>query len=265
MEKKRAILVVSFGTSYEETRKKTIDQIEADIHAKYPQYPLYRAWTSKMIMKKILKRDGIRILNVREAMERMKADGMEEVVVQPTHILNGIENDLMTADIQAYRDQFSKIEIGTPLLTSREDEERVAGEMAGVLNPDKDEALIFMGHGTEHFSNSIYAALDYRFKDMGYPNIFMGTVEAYPAIDSLVKKMRELHYKRIVLTPFMIVAGDHANNDLAGEEEDSWKSIFEKEGFEVSCIIKGLGEYPGIREIFCEHVEASLKSMDEGV
>lgn len=260
-EKSRAILVVSFGTSYEETRKKTIDRIEADIHERYPQYRLYRAWTSGMIIKKILKRDGIRILNVKEAMEQMKTDGVQEVVVQPTHVLNGIENDLMMEDILSYQGQFSKIVIGAPLLTSQEDNERVVRVMAEALKPGKDEALVFMGHGTEHFANSIYAALDYQFKDMGYPNIFMGTVEAYPSIDSLVKKVRELHYRRIILSPFMIVAGDHANNDLAGDEEDSWKSIFEKEGFEVSCILKGLGEYPGVREVFCEHVKTSLEEF----
>lgn len=259
----RAILVVSFGTSYEETRKKTIDRIEEEIHEKYPQYGLYRAWTSGMIVKKILKRDGIRILNVKEAMEQMKADGITEVIVQPTHVLNGIENERMTEDILSYAGQFSNIVIGDPLLTSGEDSAYVIRVMAEALSPNPEEALIFMGHGTEHFANSIYAALDYQFKDMGYSNIFMGTVEAYPSIDSLVKKMKELHYRHIVLSPFMIVAGDHANNDLAGEDEDSWKSIFEREGFEVSCVLKGLGEYPGIRELLCEHVAASVQKLEQ--
>lgn len=262
--KKRAILAVSFGTSYTETRKKTIDQIEADIREAYPEYPLYRAWTSGMIRRKLEKRDGIRIPDVRGAMEQMKADGITEVIVQPTHVLNGIENEQMTQDVLAYGGQFEKLVIGAPLLTTQEDSNRAIRVIGEELALAEDEVLVLMGHGTPHFSNAIYAALDYQFKDEGYPNIFMGTVEAYPAFESLLKKVKSLHPKRVVLAPFMIVAGDHASNDLAGEDEDSWKSRFEREGYEVACVLKGLGEYPGIRAMFLDHVRDVMDQLQSG-
>ena len=253
---KKAILVVSFGTSYEETRKKTIDCIEQEIQAAYPEYQVYRAWTSKMIMKKLKARDGIHIMNVREAMEPMEKDGIEDVIVQPTHVMNGYENDMRTEDAKAYSSHFSRVAIGAPLLTSMEDQTRIIKAVAENLPVEKDEALILMGHGTEHFANSIYAALDYQFKDMGYPNIFVGTVEGYPELENVKKLLKKAGLKKIALAPFMIVAGDHATNDLAGDEEDSWKSLLEAEGYEVRCILKGLGEYPQVRSLLAEHIAA---------
>ena len=253
---KKAILVVSFGTSYEETRKKTIDCIEQEIQAAYPEYQVYRAWTSKMIMKKLKARDGIHIMNVREAMEQMEKDGIEEVIVPPTHVMNGYENDLMTEDAKAYSSHFSRVAIGAPLLTSMEDQTKIIKAVAENLPVEKDEALILMGHGTEHFANSIYAALDYQFKDTGYPNIFVGTVEGYPELENVKKLLKKTGLKKIALAPFMIVAGDHATNDLAGDEEDSWKSLLEAEGYEVRCILKGLGEYPQVRSLLAEHIAA---------
>lgn len=262
-EMKRAILAVSFGTSYEETRKKTIDRIEQDMREAYPDYTLYRAWTSGMIRRKILKRDGIHICDVREAMEQMEADGITEVIVQPTHVINGKENDRMTEDVLAYKERFGNIVIGDPLLTSQEDSDRVVQAVIDAFCPAKEEALVFMGHGTEHYANSIYAALDYQFKDMGYKNIFMGTVEAYPAFDSLIKQVKAVSPRKVTLAPFMIVAGDHAVNDLSGDDEDSWKSRFEHAGFDVSCVLKGLGEYSEIRKIFLDHIAASIQKMEQ--
>ena len=262
---KRAILVVSFGTSYEETRKKNIERIEEDIRQMYPGFCHYRAWTSGRIIRKLFQRDGIRIPDVRDAMEQMEADGITEVIVQPTHVINGIENEKMTEDILAYRDHFLKIIIVAPLLTTDEDRNHVIQVMAGAFRPDPKEALIFMGHGTEHFANIVYGELDLLFKNMGHQNIFMGTVEAEPTVRSLVEKMKKLHYRKVILSPFMIVAGDHATNDLAGDEQDSWKSIFEREGFEVSCVLKGLGEYEGIRQIFCGHVAESVRKLQEQI
>lgn len=257
-EIRKAILVVSFGTSYEDTRRKTIDQIEADMQAQFPDYRVYRAWTSGMIRRKIEKRDGVRIPDVAGAMEQMAAENVEEVIVQPTHVMNGIENDQMLKDVASRKHLFVRIAVGAPLLTAHEDSVRVVRLVAKELQPKKDEALVLMGHGSEHYANAIYAALDYQFKDMGYPNIFMGTVEAYPAFDSLLKRIREQNPRRVVLAPFMIVAGDHAENDLAGEDEDSWKCRFEREGFPVSCVLKGLGEYPGVRRLFLEHAQAAI-------
>ena len=261
--KRKAILVVSFGTSYPETRKKTIDQIEKEISSAFPEYDLYRAWTSGMIRKKLQKRDGIFIADVRGAMEQMKADGITDVIVQPTHVLNGIENDLMLETVQAYEKQFAHIAVGRPLLSSQEDHDRVVEAVIGELCPSSDEALVLMGHGTEHFANSVYAALDYQFKDTGYRNVFMGTVEAYPTFESLLRQVKELKPERVILAPFMIVAGDHATNDLSGEESDSWKSRFEEAGFSVRCILKGLGEYPAVRNIFLDHVSAAVSELEE--
>lgn len=259
---KKAILIVSFGTSYENTRKRTIDAIERDIADAFPACPAYRAWTSKMIIAKLKKRDGIIIHTVKEAMEQMLLDGITDVIVQPTHVINGIENDQMKADALSFRDRFSSIVFGNPLLTTEEDNQAVVQAVAGEFQDmDQETALVLMGHGTEHYANSVYAALDYRFKDMGHKNIFLGTVEAYPALDSLLRAADSFKPKKIVLAPFMIVAGDHAHNDMAGDSPDSWVCQFENAGFEVCPIIKGLGEYPGIRRMYVEHAQKAIDSM----
>ena len=253
---KKAILIVSFGTSYENTRKRTIDAIERDIADAFPACPAYRAWTSKMIIAKLKKRDGIIIHTVKEAMEQMLLDGITDVIVQPTHVINGIENDQMKADALSFRDRFSSIVFGNPLLTTEEDNQAVVQAVAGEFQDmDQETALVLMGHGTEHYANSVYAALDYRFKDMGHKNIFLGTVEAYPALDSLLRAADSFQPKKIVLAPFMIVAGDHARNDLAGAEADSWDSILKADGFETEVIMKGLGEIDAIAELFVKHLK----------
>lgn len=259
-ETKKAILVVSFGTSYHDTREKTIDAIEEEIARSFPEYTIYRAWTSKMIMAKLLKRDGIRINNVKEAMEQMAADGITDVIVQPTHVINGIENDLMKEDALSYRSKFQSLSFGTPLLTSEQDNWEMIQAIADEFSYVKDEeALVLMGHGTTHYANSIYAALDYSFKDKGHKNIFLGTVEAYPSMETLLKMVCERNPKKIVLAPFMIVAGDHASNDMAGDDPDSWRCQFEKEGFPVECCLKGLGEYPAVRKIFVRHIRETME------
>ena len=223
--KKKAILAVSFGTSFHETREKTIDRIEADLAAACPEYTLYRAWTSKMIITKLKKRDSIVVPTVSEAVDQMIADGVQELIVQPTHFINGFENDLMKEDVLAKQDAFEKIAFGDPLLTTTEDNAAVLqAVMSEFPELSEDEALVFMGHGTTHYANTVYAALDYTFKDLGYPRSFLGTVEAYPSMESLKKQLRALAPKKVMLAPFMVVAGDHANNDMAGEDEDSWKT-----------------------------------------
>ena len=176
---KKAILVVSFGTSYENTRKLTIEAIEHDIADAFPACPTYRAWTSKMIIAKLKKRDGLTIHTVKEALEQMLLDGITDVIVQPTHVINGIENDQMKADALSFRDRFSSIVFGNPLLTTEEDNQAIVRVVADEFRDmDPDTALVLMGHGTEHYANTVYAALDYRFKDTGHKNIFLGTVEA---------------------------------------------------------------------------------------
>lgn len=261
-ETKRAILVVSFGTSYEETRKKTIEKIEEDVRKAYSRWGVYRAWTSGMICKRILKRDGIFIPNVQQALEQMMDDGVREVVVQPTHVMNGIENDRMIADITRVQDRFERIIVSEPLLSGKKDCDQVIQAVACEIPVKKNESLVLMGHGTEHHANTVYAALDYQFKDMGYSNIHMGTVESYPTFDSVLKQVNEQKPERVILAPFMIVAGDHANNDLFGSDEDSWKSRFESAGYEVICFRKGLGEYPGVRSILLKHLQAAAGTLE---
>lgn len=255
---KKAVLVVSFGTSHRDTREKTIGAIENLIADALPDQRTYRAWTSGMIIRKLRERDGYEVDTVEQAMGRMLADGVTQVTVQPTHIVNGIENDRMKRDVLLYADRFESIRFGTPLLTEDADSEQaISGIMKEFPDLGPDTALVFMGHGTTHYANAIYAALDYKFKDMGYPNVFVGTVEAYPSMETLRKMVKEGGYRKVVLAPFMIVAGEHAKHDMASDDESSWKRQFEAEGLSVSCIMKGLGEYEAIRQMFLGHVRAA--------
>lgn len=258
---KQAILVVSFGTSYNLTRERTIDVIEKKIQEAWPQYTIRRAWTSKMIMAKLLRRDHVKIDNVTEAMERLAAEGFTDVIIQPTHVINGIENDLMKEDALAFRERFNSITFGTPLLTGEADNNAVI-EAVHQEFPDlkPDEALVLMGHGTTHYANAVYAALDYTFKDKGFPNIFLGTVEAYPSLESLLRQVKERNPRKVILAPFMIVAGDHARNDMSGDNPESWRYQFEQEGFDVECVLKGLGEYPLVQQMFLDHVQDAADS-----
>ena len=210
-----------------------------------------------MIIKKLKNRDGVSICTVKEAMEQMKQDGITDVLVQPTHVINGIENDLMKEDALSFRDEFHSISFGEPLLTSEQDSLDVIHAITNEFSDlQKDEVLVLMGHGTTHYANAIYAALDYTFKDQGFKNIFLGTMEAYPSMETLMKMVKEYNPKKVILAPFMIVAGDHAKNDMAGDNPESWYSQFVAAGFETKTIVKGLGQYPGIRKILVEHLRA---------
>lgn len=257
--RKKAILVVSFGTSYHDTRKKTIDQIEFDIANEFPDYTIYRAFTSKVILKKLLQRDGIKIHSVVEAMDQIVVDEITELIVAPTHVINGIENDIMIAEIMPFMTQIPEIKFSSPLLNTTADYHAVVQTlMASFTDLKSDEMLVFMGHGTTHYTNSAYAALDYTFQDLGYTNVHIGTVEAYPAFDSVLKQINIKKPNRIILTPFMIVAGDHANNDMASDEPESWRSMLIEQGYDVACILTGLGEYVGIRDLFIQHINVVL-------
>ena len=170
----------------------------------------------------------------------------------------------MTQDALAYKKDFHSILFGDPLLTTVEDNDYVIRAIRDEFPELKeDEVLVLMGHGTTHYSNSIYAALDYTFKDKGCPNIFLGTVEAYPSMQSLLHMVGNYQPKRVILAPFMIVAGDHAKNDMAGDDPESWRCQFEAAGFPVSCVLKGLGEYPSIRKLFVEHVQAAIDRAED--
>ena len=258
----KAILVVSFGTSYEASRKATIEKIEQDIRNAFQDHRIYRAWTSKFIISILKKRDNYTVPTVKEALEQMITDGIREVVVQPTHILDGIENNIMKEEVLSYKESFDKIAFGTPLLADLKDESQAINAVTTEFSDLKEtEALVFMGHGTTHQVNTAYAGLDQKFKESAHANVFIGTVEVDPTIHDLVKEVTSFQPSKIYVTPFMIVAGDHAHNDMAGDFPDSWVCQFENAGFEVCPIIKGLGEYPGIRRMYVEHAQKAIDSM----
>ena len=252
---KKAILVVSFGSSYEETRKQTIDQIEQDIASNFPDYILYRAFTSPRI-RQALKRKGEGIDSVEEAMERIKNDGIEDLIVQPTFIIGGKEYDQMYQNVEAFKGDFHSLLIGTPLLYTMEDYFKVATAFTKSLGKiDEEEAIICMGHGTEHFMSVSYAALDYVFKESAHPAIYMATIEAYPGLDQVMGQIKSKSYKKVRIVPFMIVAGHHAFKDMKGTGENAWEYRLQQAGYEVECMMQGLGEIPEIRAIFVEHAK----------
>jgi sirohydrochlorin cobaltochelatase len=261
---KPVILVVSFGTSYNDSRELTIGAIEKLAQESFPDYEVRRAFTSQIIIDKLASRDGLVIDNVSQALERLVADGVKDLVIQPSHVMNGREYDQMSAEIAPYKDKFASFKVGLPLLSSAEDYKQLVEEIAPELpEAGEGEAIVFMGHGTEHFANSAYAALDYVFKDMGHKNVFVGTVEGYPDLETVMRHVAESGASKVTLLPLMIVAGDHANNDMAGDEEGSWKMAFKGEGYEVNCVIKGLGEYQGVREHFVRHIQDAIEGAHE--
>lgn len=254
---KKAILVVSFGTSHLDTLEKNITAIENQIGEAFPDYRIYRAFTSKMIKNKLQKKENIFVANVKEAMEQMAEDGIEQVVVQPTHIINGIENDRMLRDLMEYTDRFRRIRVGNPLLTSVDDYKKSIHAIMAEVTLEEGEALVLMGHGTDHHANSAYPTLEYTFHSLGYNQVLVGTVEGFPDLRNVMTKLEISGTRKVTLMPFMVVAGDHAKNDMAGED-DSWKADLEAAGYEVKALVRGLGEMKGIRNIFIEHIEAAM-------
>ena len=253
---RKAILVVSFGTSFPDTCKKTIDVIEQRIGEHFSDYKIYRAWTSKMIMAKLLERDNIRINNVTEAMEQMITDGITEVIVQPTHVINGIENDLMKEDALAFKNHFERITFGDPLLTTQQDHVEIVNAICQEFsNLPADCALILMGHGTSHYANDVYAALDYRFKDLGFSNIHLATVEGYPTLENVTRMVKEQEAKKVIVLYDTVLELDIYGHLCVFEQvEDSWKNQFRAAGYDVECRMKGLGEYPAIQDMLIRHV-----------
>lgn len=262
-EVKPVILMVSFGTSYNENRALTIDAIESDVAAAFPEYEVRRAFTAQIIIDKLKERDGLEIDNVTEAMERLVADGVKEVIVQPTHIMPGYEYDDVVEEVNAFAGQFDRLTIGQPLLYHGEDYDEVIEAVMGEVPEvgSEDTAVVFMGHGTEHFANATYSMLEAKMHAMGYENAFVGTVEGFPTIEDVISSVSAFGAKKVVLYPFMIVAGDHANNDMAGDEEDSWKVQLTNAGFEVECRIQGLAQNAAVREIIVGHVRSAVEGV----
>lgn len=257
------LLVLSFGTSFNDSRRLTIGAIEQSLEDAFPNYSVRRGFTANIIIDHVERRDGIHIDDINEALDRAVKNGVKNLVVQPTHLMNGIEYDELSGKVASYSDAFDKVVIGEPLLTSDDDFKRVENAIVDWTKEydDGKTAICFMGHGTEHASNSVYAKMQDLLTADGHTNYFVGTVEATPSVEDVLEKVKAGGYEKVVLEPLMVVAGDHANNDMAGDEEDSWKSVFEAEGFEVQCILRGLGENEEIRKIYVEHAQKAIDSI----
>ena len=259
------ILVVSFGTSYNDNRRLTIGAIEDKIESAFQDYSVRRGFTSQIIIDHVKSRDNVTIDNVGEALDRAVNNGVKNLVIQPTHLMNGLEYNDLVEEVATYSDAFEKVAIGEPLLTSDEDFQSVIKAIteATAEYDDGETAICFMGHGTEADSNSVYAKMQDMLTEAGYANYYVGTVEAAPTLDDVLAKVQAGEYKKVVLQPLMIVAGDHANNDMAGDEEGSWKKTFEDAGYEVECVVRGLGELEAIQDILVEHTQAAVDSLAE--
>lgn len=259
------LLVVSFGTSYNENRRLTIGAIEDAFDDAFgDKYSVRRGFTSQIVIDHIYSRDHVKIDNVTEALERAVNNDVKTLIIQPTHIMDGYEYNDLVDEVAQYADAFDKISIGAPLLTSDEDFQAVMEAITSDTEDydDGETAICFMGHGTEAKSNAVYEKLQTMLKDAGYDNYYIGTVEAEPSLEDVIAQVNGGSYKRVVLQPLMIVAGDHANNDMAGSDEDTWKTKFEEEGYEVVCLIKGLGEIPAIRDIFVQHAQNAIDEAE---
>ena len=278
------LLVVSFGTSYNDSRVNDIKSIEDALQEAYPDWSVRRAFTAQIIINHIQARDGEKIDNMTQALERAVANGVKNLVVQPTHLMHGAEYDEMCAAIDEYRDQFESVSIAEPLLGE-------VGSDASVINADKEAvakavtaaaaeasgfdsleaakeagaAFVLLGHGTAHVARVSYSQMSTQMQQLGYENVFIGTVEGEPeetACESVIEEVRSAGYTTVILRPLMVVAGDHANNDMAGSDDDSWKPMFEDAGFTVDCQIAGLGGIADIQALYIAHTQAAIDSLN---
>ena len=278
------LLVVSFGTSYNDSRVNDIKSIEDALQEAYPDWPVRRAFTAQIIINHIQARDGEKIDNMTQALERAVANGVKNLVVQPTHLMHGAEYDEMCAAIDEYRNQFESVSIAEPLLGE-------VGSDATVINADKEAvakaitaaaveasgfdsleaakeagaAFVFLGHGTAHVARVSYSQMSTQMQQLGYENVFIGTVEGEPeetACESVIEEVRAAGYTTVILRPLMVVAGDHANNDMAGSDDDSWKPMFEDAGFTVDCQIAGLGGIADIQALYIAHTQAAIDALN---
>ena len=276
------ILVVSFGTSFNDSRATDIGGIEKAVQAAYPDWSVRRAFTAQIIINHVQARDGEKIDNVDQALQRAVDNGVKNLVVQPTHLMHGAEYDELTAALEGYKDKFESVKIAEPLLGE-------VGADATVINADKaavaeaitaeavkdagfdsldavkedGTAFVFMGHGTSHTAKVSYSQMQTQMEQLGYDNVFIGTVEGEPedtSCEAVIEKLKEAGYKKVILRPLMVVAGDHANNDMAGDDDDSWKSQFEASGAfdSIDTQIAGLGEIQAIQQLYVAHTQAAI-------
>ena len=259
------LLVLSFGTSFNDSRRLTIGAIEDQLEKSFPDYSVRRGFTANIVIDHVAKRDGEKIDDIDASLKRAVDNGVKNLVVQPTHLMNGLEYEELKRDIAQYSDAFDKIAIGQPLLSSDDDFSRVENAIVDWTKDydDGETAIVFMGHGTSADSNGVYQKMQDLLTKDGHTNYFVGTVEATPSLDDVLAAVKKGGYKRVVLEPLMVVAGDHANNDMAGDDKDSWKSQFEAAGYQVECLLRGLGENETIRQIYVEHAQAAIDSLNQ--
>ena len=280
------LLVVSFGTSFNDSRAADIKGIEDALQAAYPDWSVRRAFTAQIIINHVQARDGEKIDNMQQAMDRAVANGVKNLVVQPTHLMHGAEYDEMMEMIDSYRDKFESIAVAEPLLGEvgadaaaiNSDKEAVAKAITAAAVKDagydsldaaaaEKTAFVFMGHGTSHTAKVSYSQMQTTMETQGYDNVFIGTVEGEPedtACEAVIEKVKEAGYTKVVLRPLMVVAGDHANNDMAGADEDSWLSQFNAAGCfdSVDTQIAGLGEIADIQQIYVNHTKAAMDALN---
>ena len=260
MEKndKASVLMVHFGTTFDGTRKNTIDAVNDEAKKEFPDMEIREAYTSRIIMRR-LKERGIVKDNPAEALDKLAKEGYTHIIVQPTNVINGVESKTLEQQLEMYKDKFKEIRTGSALLSAPEDYKAVAeiinkevGELAD------DEAVVLVGHGTHDSGNAAYPAMDYTAKSMGY-KFYVGTIEGFPEFDDVVKGLKKDNIKKVILMPFMFVAGDHANNDIAVD----WKEALEKEGFTVEVKLTSLGMMEDIRKMFINHAKFMLENKKE--
>ena len=280
------LLVVSFGTSFNDSRVKDIKGVEDALQAAYPDWSVRRAFTAQIIINHVQARDGEKIDNMQQAMDRAVANGVKNLVVQPTHLMHGAEYDEMMEMIDDYRDKFESVAVAEPLLGEvgadatviNEDKEAVAkavtAEAVATAGYDSVEAaakdgtaFVFMGHGTSHTAKVSYSQMQTVMQTLGYDNVFIGTVEGEPestSCENVIEAVKAAGYTKVVLRPLMVVAGDHANNDMAGADEDSWLSQFEASGAfdSVDCQIAGLGGVADVEQLYIAHTKAAIDSLN---
>lgn len=262
--KDTAILVVSVGTSYNQKRDLTIDAIETTIAEAFPDYEVRRAFTSQIIIGKLKERDGVETDNVGQALNRAAADGITNLVVQPTYLSEGCAYINLADIVEDYKDRFRCLALGKPLLSDDADYEAVITsivDQAGV-HIDGRTAVCLMGHGTEAGNGSVYAKLQKKIVLAGHKNYYIGTLKGKPTLEDIVAALKEEGvYKKVFLAPLMIVAGVHAFNDMAGAGANSWKTVLERSGYGVECLCEGLGQFEAIRSIYVRHVQEAVSSL----
>ncbi len=256
---KNALVVVSFGTSVPEAEAAILN-VENTMREKLSDYIVLRAFTSRIICRK-LAAEGRPVLSPEEAFEKLAAEGAAQVIVQPTHITPGEEFDKLCRIADQYRSRFETLKIGKPLISDKQDLLETAGSIWDHYGTElKDqEALVLMGHGSGHIAGMIYGALQTAFRISGKDQVFVGTVEGWPALADCILQLKAGGYKTVHLAPLMLVAGDHVRNDMAGDGKDSWKSILEAEGFEVICHIEGMGLWSSTASLYLQHMQKAME------